>query len=72
MVPKYCPSTPLPPVSLKLAGLCTVNEQEDDSVIFQTNPFTNQSVVARKCDNWCELYRNVQVHVQIKVIMVTW
>ena len=28
-----------------------VNEQEDDSVIFQTNPFTNQSMVARKSGN---------------------
>ena len=55
-----------PPVSLKLAGLCTVNEQEDDSVIFQTNPFTNQSVVARKCDNWCELYRNVQMQMHVQ------
>ena len=51
-IPKYCPSNRPPrlPDFLETRWL-VVNEQEDDSVIFQTNPFTNQSVVARKCDN---------------------
>ena len=48
---RVSPPPPLPlPAFLETRWL-VVNEQEDDSVIFQTNPFTNQSVVARKCDN---------------------
>ena len=56
-IPKYCPSNPPPPppfrISLKLAGLWSMKKkkEEDDSVIFQTNPFTNQSMVARKSGN---------------------
>ena len=52
-IPKYCPSNPPPPPLpdfLETRWL-VVNEQEDDSVIFQTNPFTNQSMVARKSGN---------------------
>ena len=52
-IPKYCPSNPPPPPLpdfLETRWL-VVNEQEEDSVIFQTNPFTNQSVVARKSGN---------------------
>ena len=52
---------PLLPGFLKTRWL-VVSEQENDSVIFQTNLFTNQSMFARKWDNWCE--RNVQIHVQ--------
>ena len=42
---------PLPlPAFLETRWL-VVNEQEDDSVIFQTNSFTSHSMVVRKWDN---------------------
>ena len=56
-IPKYCPSNPSPhPPPTHLPDFLetrwpVVNEQEDDSVILQTNPFTNQSMVARKSGN---------------------
>ena len=50
MIPKYCPSTPPPPGFLATRWL-VVNEQENDTVIFQTNPFTNQSMFDCKWGN---------------------
>ena len=45
------PPPPLPlPAFLETRWL-VVNEQEDDSVIFQTNSFTSHSMVVRKWDN---------------------